>query len=377
MAKFGPEEFKLKNGKAVVIRHCNAEDGTLFESFHKKVSSETNHTLQIENNVPPLDKVIENWKATEESKINLRLGVFFENEIVGQLGFRALNADHPWIKHIGQFGMMVVQEFWGNGIGKRLIEIMEDHARSVEISKIETFVRIGNPRGVNLYLKNGYEIEGHRKNAAFINGAFCDEYSIAKNLIDEKASKTYPAIQTERLMIEPLFSQQAGQIIDYYKRNESHLEATDPKRSPEFYTKEYWNEKLSIALSEYQKESAVRLVMKDPSNHKIVGTINFSQIFRGPFQACYVGYGIDAKYEGQGLMSEALKASINFMFSEWNIHRVMANHLLDNHRSENLLAKLGFKKEGIAEKYLMINGEWRDHVLNSLSNSNWSDAKRP
>jgi len=44
----------------------------------------------------------------------------------------------------------------------------------------------------------------------------------------------------------------------------------------------------------------------------------------------------------------------------------MANHLPDNLRSSNTLKKSGFKKEGYAQSYLKINGEWQDHILNSL-----------
>ncbi|MOA64507.1 ribosomal-protein-S5-alanine N-acetyltransferase [compost metagenome] len=43
----------------------------------------------------------------------------------------------------------------------------------------------------------------------------------------------------------------------------------------------------------------------------------------------------------------------------------MANHLADNQRSKNTLAKLGFVQEGFARSYLKINGKWQVHVLNS------------
>jgi ribosomal-protein-alanine N-acetyltransferase len=51
----------------------------------------------------------------------------------------------------------------------------------------------------------------------------------------------------------------------------------------------------------------------------------------------------------------------------------MANHLLDNPRSAKLLQRLGFVREGLAKDYLRIDGEWRDHVLNSLTNPQWEE----
>jgi ribosomal-protein-alanine N-acetyltransferase len=65
-------------------------------------------------------------------------------------------------------------------------------------------------------------------------------------------------------------------------------------------------------------------------------------------------------------MYEILKSSITHVFHVLKLHRIMANYIPDNIRSGKLLEKLGFKREGLAESYLKINGEWQDHVLTSL-----------
>jgi len=65
-------------------------------------------------------------------------------------------------------------------------------------------------------------------------------------------------------------------------------------------------------------------------------------------------------------MYESLESSIEYVRENYGIHRIMANHIPDNLRSSNTLKKLGFKKEGYAQSYLKINGEWQDHILNSL-----------
>ena len=72
-------------------------------------------------------------------------------------------------------------------------------------------------------------------------------------------------------------------------------------------------------------------------------------------------------------MSESLRVAIRFMFEELNLHRIEANYIADNKRSGKLLERLGFVKEGIAKKYLLINGTWQDHILTSLTNHNWSN----
>lgn len=97
----------------------------------------------------------------------------------------------------------------------------------------------------------------------------------------------------------------------------------------------------------------------------MIGMCNLSQIFYGFFQACYLGYKIDKKYEGKGLMLEAVEGVVRFAFETLRLHRIMANYMPSNARSAKLLKKLGFEIEGRAKKYLLINNVWEDHILTS------------
>lgn len=67
-------------------------------------------------------------------------------------------------------------------------------------------------------------------------------------------------------------------------------------------------------------------------------------------------------------MKSLLNFVINYAFNELGLNRVMANYMPRNTRSERLLSNLGFNREGIAERYLCINGVWEDHVLTALLN---------
>jgi ribosomal-protein-alanine N-acetyltransferase len=96
---------------------------------------------------------------------------------------------------------------------------------------------------------------------------------------------------------------------------------------------------------------------------------SLTNIVRGPFQACYMGYSVSEKYQGKGLMKDLCLHVIDYAFNELGMNRVMANYMPDNHRSAALLTKLGFVKEGFAKNYLLINGNWEDHILTSLLNS--------
>lgn len=124
---------------------------------------------------------------------------------------------------------------------------------------------------------------------------------------------------------------------------------------------------------EFEEGRSIRflLISKEVSN-EVIGICNFTQIFRGPFQACYLGYNIRASHEGKGLMSEALEKVIQYMFEKQKIHRIMANYMPSNEKSARLLSKLGFTIEGCAKDYLLINGKWEDHTLTSLINQQWN-----
>ena len=114
---------------------------------------------------------------------------------------------------------------------------------------------------------------------------------------------------------------------------------------------------------------AARFVLQPkaaPADGPILGTCNYTNIVRGPFQACHLGYQIARADEGHGLMSEALRATNAFAFDVLRLHRIMANYRPENARSARLLERLGFVREGLAREYLFIDGAWRDHVLTAL-----------
>ncbi len=105
---------------------------------------------------------------------------------------------------------------------------------------------------------------------------------------------------------------------------------------------------------------------------EIVASVTLSNVVRGAFQACHLGYSVDAAHEGRGIAFEAVGAVVRFAFAELRLHRVMANYQPVNERSGKLLRRLGFTVEGYARDYLFIDGAWRDHVLTALSNPDWA-----
>lgn len=179
---------------------------------------------------------------------------------------------------------------------------------------------------------------------------------------------SFPIIKTDRLRIRLLEPHEAGLMLQFRIENRRHLEPWEPLRSPDFFTEPYWHMHLRMNLKQFRQGVSVCLSILDPAESQILGVCNYTNIIRGTLQACHLGYALGEKHQGQGLMFEALEASNRYMFDDIGLHRIMANYLPHNHRSAELLEKLGFRIEGRAEKLLKINGRWEDHILTSLIN---------
>ncbi|MGL5287299.1 MAG: ribosomal protein S5-alanine N-acetyltransferase [Aeromonas sp.] len=176
-----------------------------------------------------------------------------------------------------------------------------------------------------------------------------------------------PHLVTPHAELTVLPPERAELVLDYYLRNRDHLEPWEPLRPAGFYTLTYWNHRLRDSYQQCFNGSAINLAALDGSGN-MIASCNFTNIIHGVFQACYLGYSIDQRYQGKGLMQELLTSAIDYMFTGQQLHRIMASYMPRNERSGRLLEKLGFEKEGLARDYLMINGRWEDHVMTALIN---------
>jgi ribosomal-protein-alanine N-acetyltransferase len=188
----------------------------------------------------------------------------------------------------------------------------------------------------------------------------------------ERAPVPVPVLETERLVLTMLSPGDEDRVVAYFTANRAHLEPWDPARPAGFYTPAYWRSVLAHSLTEHAAGTACKLFVFDRSaggtDGPVIGTANLSQIVRGAFMSCMLGYGLDHRYVGRGVMTEALGAVIHHAFGTLRLHRIQANHVPTNERSAATLRRLGFVVEGYARDYLHIGGRWRDHVLTALLN---------
>lgn len=175
----------------------------------------------------------------------------------------------------------------------------------------------------------------------------------------------HPESKIENINIISLYNCNPKELIIYFKKNKKHLEKSMPLRDSSFYEEKYWNEIIKNYTELFENGESLRFVLKDKDKDKVIGIINFDQIIYGAFRSCYLGYSLDEEYQGKGIMTRSLQFSISYIINELKLNRIMANYIPQNYRSGKLLHKLGFEREGYARKYLMLNGEWKDHILTS------------
>jgi ribosomal-protein-alanine N-acetyltransferase len=180
-------------------------------------------------------------------------------------------------------------------------------------------------------------------------------------------------IETDRLVIRLPEVADVPEIIRFYRENGDHLQPFSPTYTADFLDEATWIEQARNRALEFAAGDGFRaFLFVRTAPKRIIGNLNLTQVHRGAFQSCVLGYNLAAGEQGKGYMTEAVRAAVAFAFNVWKLHRVAANYMPRNARSAAVLERCGFKVEGHAPVYLLINGQWEDHVLTAISNSAWA-----
>jgi ribosomal-protein-alanine N-acetyltransferase len=162
-------------------------------------------------------------------------------------------------------------------------------------------------------------------------------------------------------VIRPVTPADAKELAALYRANREFLAPFEPERPEGFYTAKGQRERLEGLERDAAAGAGWRFAIVDDG--AIVGTINVSDVIRGPLQVAEVGYWVAREHNGRGLATQAVADVVEFAFGEAGLHRLEAGTLPDNLASQRVLEKNGFERFGFARKLLLIGGEWRDHVL--------------
>jgi ribosomal-protein-alanine N-acetyltransferase len=143
-----------------------------------------------------------------------------------------------------------------------------------------------------------------------------------------------------------------------------HLIPWEPTWAHDELTREAWRRRLRRYQQAERDGTGHMFFIFSAATNELVGGLQMSNIRQGIAQsAATMGYWMGQRFAGQGLMTDAVTASLRHCFGRLGFHRIEAACLPHNAASRRVLQKCGFTAEGTARKYLRINGEWQDHLL--------------
>ncbi|HVL39725.1 MAG TPA: GNAT family N-acetyltransferase [Fimbriimonadaceae bacterium] len=194
-----------------------------------------------------------------------------------------------------------------------------------------------------------------------------------------KWRNSYPEIRTERLLLRIPRMSDAEALALYRRENWDHLGRWEPTRPRSWTTADFSRTRISAdreqALAGYAYQFLMELTGDDVEGERLVGTLRVGDIARASMYLASVGYGLDHRCQGRGLMREALTAAIRFAFDDLGLHRLEASYMPANERSGRLLEHCGFQIEGLMRGSIRVQGNWEDHYLASLLNDAWKEPE--
>ena len=157
-----------------------------------------------------------------------------------------------------------------------------------------------------------------------------------------------------------------GQWASLRGESRAFLSPWEPQWARDELTKGAFRRRLKRYAQEARGDTAFAFFVFRSQDDVLLGGCTLSNVRRGVTQCCALGYWIGERFSRQGYMFDAIRALVPFIFSTLGLHRIEAACLPSNDASKSLLTKLGFRQEGVARRYLQINGEWQDHLLFAL-----------
>ena len=180
-----------------------------------------------------------------------------------------------------------------------------------------------------------------------------------------------------RLLLRPLVASDFGAWQEVRRRNGDWLLKWEAQRLPGQPDVVEDHDAFAVRCSARQRERQLGTAYGFGLfvDGEFAGEINLTAIQRGPFQSAYVGYWIDEKHAGNGYMPEALVALARFAFDDLQLHRIQIAIIPRNQASRRVVEKLAIREEGVALRYLEINGVWEDHVRYAITSEEWDERR--
>ena len=143
-----------------------------------------------------------------------------------------------------------------------------------------------------------------------------------------------------------------------------------PAREPDHTDEELFRRELLRGVNGTRSGTHLRLAGFTEQG-ALVGMFALNDIVRGAFQSAYASWQVSSDLTGRGFGTEGVRGLLDMAFDHASeglgLHRVQANIMPANGASLRIAEKVGFRREGLALRYLKIAGRWEDHVLLAIT----------
>jgi [ribosomal protein S5]-alanine N-acetyltransferase len=180
----------------------------------------------------------------------------------------------------------------------------------------------------------------------------------------------------EEIYIRALLLDDVESLLQLRLRNRAFLEPFEPLQSDKHFTVEGQLEAIHRVDENWKSGVGFGFGIFLRDTNELIGRVNLSNVVRGAWQSCTIGYFMDQASNRKGYMTEAVRLACQFAFEEVDLHRVQAAVMPNNLASIRVVEKNGFLYEGLAYYYLKINGKWEDHRVFSVTKECWEIRMR-
>ena len=181
-------------------------------------------------------------------------------------------------------------------------------------------------------------------------------------------------LQAGDTAIRPLEAADLPALVEARVRNREFLTEWEPTRDESFFTPAGQARELALDDAAWRTATGFPFAILDASeNDRLIGRVALANVVRGVWQNATLGYWVSQDAGSRGHATRAVGLALRFAFEVAGLHRVQPAIMPRNIRSRKVVEKCGFRQEGVAARYLRINGVWEDHLLYAMTVEDWRD----
>lgn len=176
------------------------------------------------------------------------------------------------------------------------------------------------------------------------------------------------------LFLRPARYNDCDEWISVRAKNQAYLKPFEPRWPDNCLSEDFFIRRVQRLNQDWLSDHGYAFLIFEKETGALAGGININNVARGAGRMASLGYWIDQDRQGRGWMTQSARTVLAFAFSGLQLERMNAATLPHNHKSRNMLRRVGFVEEGFAKSYIQINGKREDHVLYGLNASDFLSA---